>query len=109
MNSNYYVHLIALVLIPLLVTGCLQESENHDHPALTTGRQLFEHHCSTCHGDTGNGNFFEGIPANRSSTMNKEQLISWLKNSIGEDRPAPSFPKMSDGEAEKIVSYMLTL
>ncbi|SFB87600.1 c-type cytochrome [Pseudoalteromonas denitrificans] len=58
----YLYRLICILALVIIFTGCKKKSF-HDHPSLTTGTQLFKHHCATCHGQKGKGNFLKGIPA----------------------------------------------
>jgi len=86
------------------LTGCSKDM--HDHPKLTTGKQLFEHHCASCHKVTGKGAFLKGVPANKDTILSKSQIVHKIKDQSSANEKMPSFPKMSAYEAAKISAYL---
>jgi mono/diheme cytochrome c family protein len=92
-----------------LISACQQDADNHNHPELSSGKQLFQHHCSVCHGLEGRGNFLKGIPANRSTTKTIPEIIDKIKRQNDKNRQMPVFADMSDKEARLIANYLLQL
>ncbi|MFQ5329344.1 MAG: c-type cytochrome [Thermodesulfobacteriota bacterium] len=110
LNSIPWVHTSAVIVISLLLLlagGC--EKDVHDHPKLTTGKQLFEHHCAPCHGKEGEGAFLEGIPANRDTQLDFRQIAHKIKAGGSTKSKMPVFKKMGDTEAAKIAQYLESL
>ncbi len=104
--ANIRSGLLAL-LAPIFISGC--EKDAHDHPELVTGQQLFEHHCSGCHNKTGKGNFLKGVPATKDTIMDVNQISHKVISGIEGGAKMPSFPSMSDEEANIIADYMKNL
>jgi len=96
-----------MCLLFLLAGGC--EKDVHDHPKLTTGKQLFEYHCAPCHGREGKGDFLKGIPANRETQLDFRQIAHKIRAGGAKKSKMPVFKTMSDGEAEKIAQYLESL
>ncbi|MGF1694285.1 cytochrome c [Vibrio kyushuensis] len=91
----------------VLITGC--DRDLHDHPELTTGQQLFEHHCSSCHQKTGQGRFLKGIPANRATALTEDQISHKITSLSVSGAKMPSFPNMPKEESDKISAYVKSL
>ncbi len=100
---------ILFVLPPVLVamTGC--SADNHDHPDLVTGHQLFEYHCAPCHKADGSGVFLKGVPANRDTELSVWQIIHKVQDGSEEKSQMPNFSKMPEQEAAKIAIYLKQL
>ena len=94
----------ALLLSIPLITACSRD--NHDHPELTTGKQLFDHHCAECHGPDGKGLFLKGAPANMPTKLSSYQIIHKLKSGEEGNSRMPVFDNMSDTEARRITTYL---
>ena len=91
-----------------LVGGC--SGDNHDHPELISGQQLFEYHCADCHHAAGNGNFLAGIPANRETRLTTAQIVKFLRDDHRlEGSKMPVWPEMPEDEARKIALYLKSL
>lgn len=107
-NRNKSLVFYTLVFCILLVTISACSRDTHEHPGLVTGEQLFNYHCSGCHKNTGKGKFLKGIPPNRNTVLSSAQIIHKINANNGEKVKMPSFPKMSEAEAEAvaIVSYL---
>ncbi len=92
----------------LLLAGC--DNDLHDHPQLTTSKQLFEHHCAGCHNSSGSGNFLAGVPANRGTALTQGQISHLIR---GQGTPngvqMPTFPDMPAREAKLIAAYVKQL
>jgi mono/diheme cytochrome c family protein len=98
---------IALLLITVLVlSGCSRDA--HDHPELTIGKQLFEHHCSECHNKSGIGKFLRGVPASKDTKLSASQISHKIRNDK-DRRKMPIFDNMSNAEAQKIAAYLKRL
>ncbi len=91
----------------LMFSGC--SHDKHDHPDLRTGKQLFDYHCAECHKKTGKGQFLKGIPANKGTALSAGQVSHKVKFNDGAQSKMPSFPEMSNFEAQKIASYLKKL
>ncbi len=93
----------------IFLSGC--EQDVHDHPELTTGKQLFEYHCSSCHKSTGTGHFLKGVPANKDTDLAIWQIKHKIKDKASQDSKTrmPSFPNMSSEEALLIAQYVKNL
>jgi len=105
--SNYYP-----LLILLFISACSEKkpADDHIHPDLTTGNQLFDYHCASCHGTSGKGQFIEGIPANVLTKKSPAMVIKKIK--FGDETPnsiMPKFKNMPKEEAILIVRHLFQL
>lgn len=87
----------------IFLSGC-SDNDSHDHPGLTTGQQLFDHHCAECHKNTGKGNFLKGVPANQDTALSLDDIEH--KIITGSIDGMPAYPTMSRAEASKIAAYL---
>jgi mono/diheme cytochrome c family protein len=99
--------LLLAAMILVSVSGCSQDQ--HDHPTLTTGEQLFNYHCAECHGEQGTGNLFDGIPANILTQKNQQAIITYIPTDTGQERTMPVFSAMPAEEAKIITEHLFTL
>lgn len=94
------------ILSASLLAACGQP-DDHEHPQLTTGRQLYLHHCAPCHRDEGTGSFPRGVPGLKDMSMTYRQMTDHIR---GKGRaPAsrmPEFSTMPKAEAEAIAVYI---
>ena len=98
------------LLAPLiLLQACSDEVDQHDHPELTTGKQLFEFHCASCHHNAGNGNFLAGVPANKDTKLSSAQIVEFIAGRHRESSDMPVWKNMPKGEAVKIATYLKRL
>jgi len=97
--------LVSLVVVS--ASGCSQDQ--HDHPDLTTGEQLFNYHCADCHGVKGTGNLFDGMPANILTIKSPQEIVSYTTTETGHEREMPVFPTMPADEAQAITDHLFTL
>lgn len=87
--------------------GC--SGEQHDHPDLTTGEQLYNHHCAECHREDGTGILFKSLPANILTQKSPKEIVTYITTDSNHNRLMPSFNTMPDGEAELITKHLLNL
>ena len=97
-----------LIILLLLLVSC--NKDQHNHPNLSTGKDLFNYHCASCHNKDGSGVFLKGMPASIVTNKNQTDIILHIK----EGRPSepskmPVYSNMSDKEAQKIAQYLLIL
>ena len=95
----------AMVFVSL--SGCSQDQ--HDHPNLTTGEQLFNYHCAECHGVQGTGNLIDGIPAIILTQKSHQEIINYITTETGHERDMPVFSTMPADETKIITDHLLTL
>ncbi len=105
-KSEKYLFILSAYLCVAVFSGCSKDV--HDHPDITTGKDLFKYHCSACHKDTGKGNFLKGVPANKNTALSAGQVRHKI---IGNDSDSKmsSFEKMSVEESEKLSAYVKRL
>ena len=87
--------------------GCSRDQ--HDHPNLTTGEQLFNYHCAECHGVQGTGKLFDGMPANILTKKSPEEITNYVTTETGHEREMPVFSTMPADEAKAITNHLLKL
>ena len=99
------------LLIGGMIVGCLTgcSQDQHDHPNLITGKQLFNFHCAECHGVQGTGKLFDGIPANILTKKSPEEIITYITTETGYIREMPVFSTMPADEARAITDHLFTL
>jgi len=100
---------IPAMAFTLILTGCSTDLDEHDHPGLSSGKALFEFHCSECHRSSGDGNFLAGVPANKGTELSSAQVISFMRGAHRENSAMPKWTSMPDAEAAKIASYLKSL
>jgi len=98
---------LLFIAITLTLVGC--DKDIHNHPHLVTGKQLFEHHCATCHRETGTGDFLKGVRANKDTKLSMRQIAHKVRKSESEKRKMPLFPMMSTEEVALIANYVKRL
>lgn len=99
--------LLIMAMMILSVFGCSRDQ--HNHPTLTTGEQLFNYHCGECHGVQGSGSLFDGIPANILTQKRPHEIITYITTETGQERKMPVFSTMPAAEAKAITDHLLTL
>ena len=105
--SRYKRLLFALSLLTVL-SACNRDP--HDHPELTSGKQLFQHHCANCHGEAGMGTFLKGVPATIATRKTQTEIVLYLQQGPHTfNRKMPIFTNMPDKEAFKIARHLLEL
>ncbi len=99
----------AYVMLGVVVAACSKGIDNHDHPGLTTGEQLFNYHCVVCHADDGTGRLVDGTPANILTAKNMQGIMDYIISDTGQGRKMPVFATMPRAEAAKIAAYLIQL
>lgn len=99
-----YVWFGTLLTCTLVLTGCNDSTPNDK----ADGKALFAHYCESCHGQTGNGKFLQGIPANAHTALTRQEVINLVLYGR-DDKPAmPNFRKqLSPRQAQKVADYLL--
>ena len=93
-------------LCAFLLVACSQE-DDHGHPQLKTGKQLYMHHCASCHQGAGEGAFVQGVPPVRDTSMTYQQMVDHIRgHGRAEGSRMPEFATMSKAEAEAIAIYI---
>jgi len=99
--------LLLWAMIVVILSGCSQDQ--HDHPNLTTGEQLFNYHCADCHGVQGTGSLFDGMPANILTIKSPREIINYITSETGHEREMPVFKAMPAEEAQAITDHLFIL
>lgn len=99
----------ACVVALILLAACSKNRDNHDHPNLITGEELYNHHCAECHGTDGTGKLFDRTPANILTKKTKLEIEDYIVSPVGRNRKMPVFATMPAPEAAKIAGYVLKL
>lgn len=100
--------LVVLISTFVLLSAC--NKDHHNHPELHTGKDLFNYHCASCHGEEGTGQFLRGIPANIATSKNQTGIMLHIKEGAqSATSTMPIFKMMPDQEAQKIAAYLLRL
>ena len=99
----------ATICLVLVLTACSKYSDNHDHPHLVTGEQLYDHHCSRCHGKDGTGRLADQTPANILTFRGRDGIIEYITRPVNPNREMPVFANMPAAEAALIASHVLAL
>ena len=97
----------AALLLIVIIAACSRD--DHDHPNLTTGEQLYNHHCAECHGEDGTGKLFDVIPANILTKRSPIEIMNYITTPVGNERQMPVFKTMPKAEARLITDYLLAL
>lgn len=94
----------ALLACCLILTAC--NDKKPDDKA--DGKALFTHYCESCHGQTGDGKFLQGIPANTRTLLTRQEVVNLLLYGR-DDKPAmPSFrEQLNPRQARKVADYLL--
>ncbi len=101
MGRNRVVISLLLLVLPV---GC--DVDQHDHPDLKIGRELFDYHCAPCHKADGSGAFLKGVPANRYTDLSVVEIMHKIETASEQRRAMPVFEKMSRQEQAKIAIYL---
>jgi len=99
--------LLLLAMVVVSVSACSEDQ--HDHPHLTTGEQLFNYHCAECHGAQGTGKLFDRIPAIILTNKSPGEITKYITPEMGHERDMPVFSTMPADEAKIITDHLLTL
>lgn len=92
-----------ITLLCIFLVGC--GNDQHNHPDLASGKDLFEHHCSECHNSTGLGKFLRAVPPNKGTKLSAWQVSHKVR--VGSDASKmTTFENMSVEESMKISAYL---
>jgi mono/diheme cytochrome c family protein len=100
---------MACMILAAAVLACSPDRDNHDHPHLKTGQELFNYHCAECHGDDGTGRLVDRTPANILTSKDLQGIEDYIISDTGRGRKMPVFASMPRPEAKKIAAYLLVL
>lgn len=98
--------LTVLFLLWLVMGSAGCDLDQHDHPDLKTGRELFDYHCAPCHKADGSGVFLKGVPANRHTDLSVLQVMHKVQSASGGKKAMPVFARMPQQEQVKIAIYL---
>ena len=97
-------------LIVALSAACLSACsgpDEHNHPSLISGEQLFNHDTLQYLQEEGEGAFLRGVPPVKYTTMTYRQMVDHIRGQgRGDDSRMPTFSSMSKAEAESISIYV---
>jgi mono/diheme cytochrome c family protein len=97
------------MMLAAALLACSPGRDNHDHPNLKTGEELFNYHCAECHGDDGTGKLVDRTPANILTDKDLQGIEDYIINDTGRGRKMPVFATMPRSEAKMIAAYLLEL
>ena len=103
----WLIRLCAGLLVSML-TACASY-DDHDHPDLKSGEELYNHHCETCHGVDGSGKLVSGTPANILTQRGRDAIVNYITSNVNPQREMPVFNAMPYAEAIAITNYLLVL
>lgn len=72
---------------------------------VTAGADLFDHKCSTCHGEGGTG---DGAPDLRNVHFTPERMRTQIRNGSGRMRPIP-VARLADADMEQVLAWLTTI
>lgn len=94
---------LLMMLLATMLSAC-SPADNYDQPHLKTGKQLFEYHCSGCHGIDGEGRLFRRTPAISQTEMQQSEIAHKLVK--GNNGSMPVFENMPRKQAALIANYL---
>jgi uncharacterized membrane protein len=97
------------ICVCFIMSGYGCSDEQHNHPDLTTGQQLYNHHCAECHSEDGTGILFESLPANILTQKSPQEIITYITTDSNHQRLMPVFNAMPSEEAELITNHLMKL
>jgi mono/diheme cytochrome c family protein len=100
---------VAGVMLAVALLACSPDRDNHDHPNLKTGEELFNYHCVECHGEDGTGKLVDRTPANILTGKDLRGIEDYIISDTGRGRKMPVFASMPGPEAKRIAAYLLVL
>ncbi len=95
--------------IASLLTSQACDADEFNSPQLTTGKQLYEYHCSVCHQLDGHGNSESGYPPIIHTTLRSWQIRHKINGDETLDGKMPTFKDISKSKAKLISNYIKTL
>ncbi len=104
-----YLSTISIALSCIALSACSSYDDTHDHPNLTSGKQLYNRHCVDCHGKDGTGLLADRTPASILTHKSRDGIADYIRKGGQQGRNMPVFKNMSAAEASKIASHLLSL
>lgn len=94
----------AFLALPQVACG---GDDEHLHPHLKTGKQLYMHHCASCHQDVGDGAFLQGILPMKDTSMTYRKMTDHVRGrSRVEGSRMPAFATMPAAGTKAISIYL---
>jgi len=101
--------LLMTVIMTTVLLACSADYDDHDHPRLTTGTELYNHHCADCHGEDGTGKLVDRTPANILTKRSRDGIVSYIIADAHGRQDMPAFRTMPYSEAIAIADHLLVL
>ncbi len=92
-----------------LLASLACDADELKSPHLTTGQQLYEYHCSSCHQADGHGDSRNGYPPVIYTTLRSWQIRHKINGDEAKGGKMPSFKDISKSKAKLISDYIKTL
>lgn len=108
MQMKNYI-LLLFLLFTLIACSENKPIDDHNHPELSTGKELFNYHCASCHGEKGRGKFIDGIPPNALTKKTPKMVIQKIRFGDNSQNIMPIFKNMPKDEAKLIVDHLFEL
>nr|WP_232846276.1 cytochrome c [Amphritea pacifica] len=90
----------------MFLCGCSDSAPQTDS---TDGEKLYGLYCETCHKSDGSGKFLKGIPANRYTSLQKDQVIMLIRQGDPSRPDMPTFTNLTEEQASAIADYLFSL
>lgn len=99
------------LMLCLALPACSErQPDNHDHPSLKTGAELYDYHCAGCHGEDGTGMLESRTPANILTVRGLNGIVNYITTPINaQHRRMPIYINMSRAEAIAIAKHLMQL
>ena len=100
-----------LIMLPALFTLLLTGCSDNSNPQTTSidGEELYSLNCARCHKKDGSGDFLKGIPANKRTALQEEQVVLLIRQGDPSRPEMPTFPDLTEQQASAIVDYLFSL
>ena len=105
--------ILAAALLAVAVVGCSSDpsSPDYEYPQFKSGKEAYEHHCASCHGNEGLGKFLQGIPSLAETGFTYTGIMNYAVEVDHVERPGraeemPRFVEMDKRTAGQIAVYI---
>lgn len=98
-----------VVISVVMLSACNKSGGEHDHPELTTGKQLYDLHCAECHKEDAQGKVFYGFPNLVKLKLDVNEIREQVLGKEGPGRKMPLFTSMPDDEVMLIAEYLVQM
>lgn len=95
---------VMCVGLTVLIAACSNEPD-----ASSSGEELYNFYCASCHKKNGDGKFLMRIPANKMTGMSKADVTTLIKSGHSSKPMMPPIEGISYTQARKITDYLWTL